>query len=350
MSEKSYRIIQWMTGDVGRVGIRHFADNPVFDLVGVLVHSKDKVGKDAGEIAGIAATGVVATDDIEAIVAMDADCVFYTPIIMDVDTVCRLLRSGKNVVTTSGFFHPTETFREGGEQIRAACSDGRTSFHAGGIHPGYAGDILPLTLARVMSKIEKIRVLEVVNVLTDAPLDHIDWLGFGKEKDKFLSEPTILGLGTVFFAQSMYMVADGLGVTIDNVTSALEAAVATEDITHELGVIPQGTVAAQRHEWTAWVDGTGLIVLEALYTTTTPDKLDPPWSFGKTLYRIEIEGDPPTALTLEGVERADGTMTHPGYDWTAMGAINAIPDVCDAAPGWHTHLDLGLIQPRGLVR
>jgi hypothetical protein len=350
MSDKTYRVIQWMTGDVGQVGVRHFADNPVFDLVGVLVHSKDKAGKDAGEIAGIGPTGVLATDDVESIIAMDADCVFYTPIIMDVDTVCRLLQSGKNVVTTSGFFHPTETFRDGGEQIRAACIEGGTSFHAGGIHPGYAGDILPLTLARVVGKIEKIKVLEVVNVLDDAPLDHIDWLGFGKEKDKFLSEPTILGLGTVFFAQSMYMLADGLGVTIDDVTSGLEAAVATEDITHELGSIPEGTVAAQRHTWTAMVGGAPLIVFEALYTTTTSDKLDPAWNFGKTLYRIEIEGDPPTALTLEGVEGPDGKMQHPGYAWTAMGAINAIPDVCDAAPGWHTHLDLGLIQPRGLVR
>ncbi len=213
MPDKTYRVIQWMTGDVGQVGVRHFADNPVFDLVGVLVHSPEKVGKDAGEIAGIAPIGVVATDDIESIVAMDADCVFYTPVIMDVDTVCRLLRSGKNVVTTSGFFHPTADFREGGDQIRAACKDGGTSFHGGGIHPGYAGDILPLTLARVVSKIDKIQVYEVVNVLTDAPLDHIDWMGFGKEKDKFLSEPTILGLGVPFFAQSMHMIADGLGVT-----------------------------------------------------------------------------------------------------------------------------------------
>src|ERR1043165_3560643 len=133
MSDKTYRIIQWMTGDVGRAGVRHFAESPVFDLVGVLVHSEDKVGKDAGVIAGIAPIGVTATDDGDAIVALDADCVFYTPIIMDVDTVCRLLRSGKNVVTTSGFFHPTDDFRDGGEQISAACRDGGTSFHAGGI-------------------------------------------------------------------------------------------------------------------------------------------------------------------------------------------------------------------------
>lgn len=350
MPEETYRVIQWMTGDVGQVGVRHFADNPVFDLVGVLVHSADKVGKDAGEIAGIAPIGVAATDDIESIVALDADCVFYTPIIMDVDTVCRLLRSGKNVVTTSGFFHPSPDFRDDGERIRAACQDGGTSFHAGGIHPGYAGDILPLTLARVVSKIEQIQVYEVVNVLTDAPLDHIDWLGFGKEKDKFLSEPTILGFGTVFFAQSMYMIADGLGVHIDEVTSDLEAAIATEDIPHDLGSIARGTVAAQHHEWTAWVDGRPLIVFHAMYTTCGPDSIDPAWDWGKTQYRIVIEGDPATELTLGGVDQPDGTMTHPGYDWTAMGAINAIPDVCEAAPGWITHFDLGLVRPRGLVR
>jgi hypothetical protein len=194
-------------------------------------------------------------------------------------------------------------------------------------------------------------VEEVVNVLTDAPLDHIDWLGFGKDKQAFLTEPTILGLGVPFFAQSMYMIADGLGVKIDKVTAAeVKAAVATEDIAHELGVLPRDTVAAQHHEWTAWVDGRPFIVFHAIYTTTTADKLEPSWDLGRTRYRIAIEGDPPTEMILQGVEQPDGSLAHPGYDWTAMGAINAIPDVCDAAPGWVTHLDLGLIRPRGLVR
>lgn len=351
MPDNTYRIIQWMTGDVGQVGIRHFAANPVYDLVGVLVHSADKVGRDAGEIAGIGPIGVTATDDIDAIVALDADCVFYTPVIMDVDTVCRLLRSGKNVVTTSGFFHPSPDFREPAEMITQACADGGTSFHGGGIHPGYAGDILPLTLARVMSRIDSIHVYEVVDVLKDAPMDHIDWMGFGKDKEKFLTEPTILGLGLPFFAQSMHMIADGLGVTIDEVTAAeVGVATAAEDIPHDEGAISQGTVAAQRHEWTAWVNGQPLIVFHAIYVTAGPDKLEPAWDWGETRYEIVIDGDPQTELTLKGVRQPDGTMAHPGYDWTAMGAINAIPDVCDAAPGWLNHLDLGLIRPRGLVR
>ncbi len=351
MSQNTYRVVQWMTGDVGRVGIRHLTANPVFDLVGVLVHSADKVGKDAGEIAGIAPIGLTATDDIDAITALDADCVFYTPVIMDVDTVCRLLRSGKNVVTTAGFFHPSPDFRAPAEQIRAACADGGTSFHGGGIHPGYAGDILPLTLARVMSRIDTIQVFEVVDVIKDAPLDHIDWMGFGRDKDKFLSEPTILGLGLPFFAQSMYMIADGLGVTIDEITAAeIDVATAVDDIPHAEGAIPKGTVAAQRHEWTAWVDGKPLIVFHAIYLTAGPDRLNPAWDWGETRYEIVIDGDPPTELTLKGIRLADGSMAHPGYEWTAMSAINAIPDVCDAPPGWVNHHDLGLIRPRGLVR
>ena len=339
-----------MTGDVGQVGVRHFTDSPVFDLVGVLVHSADKVGKDSGEIAGIGPNGVPATDDVEAIVELDADCVFYTPVIMDTDTVCRLLRSGKNVVTTSGFFFPTTDFSADGEKIRAACRDGGSTFHAGGIHPGYAGDILPLTLARVASRIDRICVFEVVNVLRDAPLDHIEWMGFGKPRDLFLSEPTLLGYAVPFFAQSMHMIAEGLGVRIDEITTDVKAAVATDDIAHDLGSVARGTVAAQHHEWTAWVGGKPLIVFHAMYALTPDAVLEPAWEFGVTRYRIVIEGDPPTELVMQGAEHPDGAVTHPGYDWTAMGAINAIPEVCDAAPGWVTNLDLGLIKPRGLVR
>ena len=106
-------------------------------------------------------------------IALEADCVFYTPIIMDVDTVCRLLRSGKNVVTTAGFFHPSPDFRESAELIRAACDEGGASFHGGGIHPGYAGDLLPLTLARVMSRVDTIHVYEVVDVLRAVSYTHL---------------------------------------------------------------------------------------------------------------------------------------------------------------------------------
>src|SRR5271165_6886067 len=56
-SQQTYRVIQWATGNVGRIAIRHFVGNPTYDLVGVLVTNPKKVSKDAGEIAGIRSTG-----------------------------------------------------------------------------------------------------------------------------------------------------------------------------------------------------------------------------------------------------------------------------------------------------
>ncbi len=148
-----------------------------------------------------------------------------------------------------------------------------------------------------MNRIDTIHVYEVVDVLKDAPMDHIDWMGFGKDKDTFLTEPTILGLGLPFFAQSMHMIADGLGVTIDEVTAAeVDIATAAEDIPHDEGAIAKGTVAAQRHEWTMWVGGQPLIVFHAIYVTAGPEKLEPAWDWGETRYEIVIDGDPPTEL------------------------------------------------------
>lgn len=76
---KKYRVIQWGMGNVGTLALRHMAHNPVFKVVGVLCNRPEKVGKDAGELVGVPAIGVVATTDKNALEALDADCVFYAP-------------------------------------------------------------------------------------------------------------------------------------------------------------------------------------------------------------------------------------------------------------------------------
>jgi hypothetical protein len=294
MTEQTYRVIQWATGHVGKAAIRHFVGNPVFDLVGVLVTNPHKVGKDAGEIAGIGPTGVVATDDMEAMVALAADCVFYAPLLQDIEMICRVLRSGKNVVATTGPFYPNEHNRRDGERIHDACRDGGTTFHSGGIHPGYAGDLLPLTLARIVGKIDKIQVFEIVNALADA-VDYVELFGFGRGKDDFFATPNMLAMAAApIFGQSMAMLVEGLGRTIDEITTELKVATATEDIPHATGVIRSGTVAAQHHEWTAWVDGAPLVVFHAVYTSGG-ENLEPKWEWGQTRYTVVIEGDPPKA-------------------------------------------------------
>ncbi len=72
-AEKKYRVIQWGIGNVGTVALRHFAHNPAFEVVGVLCNRPEKVGRDAGELVGVAPIGVLATTDKAEIEALDAD-------------------------------------------------------------------------------------------------------------------------------------------------------------------------------------------------------------------------------------------------------------------------------------
>ena len=346
MAKKSYRVIQWATGKVGKVAIRHFVDNPVFELAGVYVTDPEKVGKDAGEIASTPTTGVLATNDVEALVALDADCVHFAPLVEDIDLVCRLLRSGKNVVTPLGPFHPTDRYRASLEKIGAACLEGGTSFHGSGIHPGFAGDLLPLTLTRLMDRIDCIHVYEIIDHLAN-PSKYIEFMGFGRAPADVLANPGRDPNAHLIFAQSMAMVVEALGMTIEDVTSTLELATATGDIAYPGGVVAEGTVAGQHYEWTAWCDGKPLIVYHCFWKMG--DSIEPGWDCGPSGYRIRLEGHPALNLTLSGVG-ANGEPIYPGLSLTALLGVNVIPDVCDAQPGIVTHFDLGVVKPRGLVR
>ena len=72
------KIIVWGTGNVGRPAIRAVLSHSELELVGVIVASRDKVGRDAGDIAGVGSTGVIATDDWRSVLDAGADAVVYT--------------------------------------------------------------------------------------------------------------------------------------------------------------------------------------------------------------------------------------------------------------------------------
>jgi hypothetical protein len=347
MPQKTYRVIQWATGVVGKAALAHFIENPVIDLVGVHVTNPTKVGKDAGELVGLPPTGVIATNDVEKLMALDADCVFFAGLVKDLDLYCRLLRSGKNVVSSAGPFIPTERYKAQFDQIEAACRDGGTSYHGCGIHPGFSGDILPLTLTRLMNRIDLIEVTEVIDKLRN-PMVYVEVMGFGRDPDELLAKPSRSAEAPYAFEGSMSMVVEALGKKIEKLTTRLEVAKATKDIPYPNGVIRKGTVAGQHFEWTAWVDGAPLMVYH-FYWTMGYD-IEPRWENGDSHYRVVIKGDPPLELRLMGSTEADGRRPFHGLPWTGLVGATAVPTVCDARPGVLTHLDLGIVQPHGLVR
>jgi 2,4-diaminopentanoate dehydrogenase len=347
MSERRYRVIQWATGNVGAIAIRHFIQNPTFQLAAVLVTNPAKAGKDAGEIARVAPSGVIATADVESIVAMEADCVHFAPAMPDIAMVCRLLRSGKNVVSPLGPFYNTEYCRADCEAIESACRDGGTSFHGSGIHPGFMGDILPLTLIRIMDRVDRIHIIEVVDHLAN-PSHYIEFMGFGRGCEELLAKPSRSPEAAHFFAESMAMVVEALGRKIGKLTTKLEVAAANRDIAYPGGVVRKGTVAGQHYEWTAWVDGAPFIAYHFYWKMGDQD-VEPRWDCGESGYRILIEGNPPMDVIVRRPTSVDGNVRYISL-WTAMAGINAIPAVCESRPGMVTHRDLGLLGLRGLVR
>ncbi len=353
MSDKQYRVIQWATGIVGKAALKHFIQNPVIDLVGVLVFNPAKVGQDAGDIVGLPRTGVLATDDQEAIIAMDADAVLFSPLNMadtTFDIVCRLLESGKNVISPAGPFVSKEWFPEEYARIEAACAKGASSFHACGVHPGFSGDILPLTLVRLCDRIDSIEVTEIIDKVRN-PMVYTEVMGFGRDPDELLANPSRPTDAWKHFYPSMAVLAKGLGKVIDNVTTNLEVSRATKDIKHEFGLVRAGTVGGQHYEWTAWCNGKPLIVYHFYWQLGDSSKdLEPFWDEGESCYRVRIKGDSGLELKLMGEAFSDGRRPFLGLAWTGLLGATAVQGVVDANPGIITQFELGIVQPKGMVR
>ncbi|WP_297494823.1 hypothetical protein [Acidocella sp.] len=344
---KSYRVIQWATGTVGSISLRHIIENPAYELAGVLVYNPAKSGVDAGDIVGLPKTGVLATNDVEKIIATDADCVHFAPQFQDIDMVCRLLRSGKNVVSTVGPFFPTEHNAAALKKIGAACQDGGTSFHGCGIHPGFIGDILPMTLTRLQNRIDRIEVFEIANKLK-SPSVYIQFMGFGQTPEEFYSKPNVMTGSMEAFSDSMALVVTGLGKKIEKLSEKLELALAKNDIHYDGGVIRAGTIAGEHYEWTAWVESKPFMLFHLYYFLG--DDMEPNWNLGESRHRVVIEGDPSIEMTLNALPDVNGDRHFLGITWTALLGNTAMAAVCEAKPGLVTHFDLGVVQPRGLIR
>jgi hypothetical protein len=247
------RVIQWATGNVGRHAVAAVHAHPDLELVGARVYDEAKAGRDVGEVCGIGDLGVVATTDVDQILATDADCVLYMaegewnpPVALD--DVCRLLASGKNVVSTAvtAWIYPKSAGDEVVERLEAACAEGRSSFHGTGIQPGWAAEVLPLTMSGLFRRVDSLLVQELMDYTTyDVPFVLFDVMGFGKPPDERvpMDEPAIGGLS---FKAPLMLLADGLGATIDDYVWEREVAVTDRPIDVKAGRIEAGTVFVHR--------------------------------------------------------------------------------------------------------
>lgn len=346
------RVVGWSTGWVGRLAISAIARRPDLNLVGVWVHSPDKVGVDAGELAGIGPIGVTATDDVDALLTLAPDCVCYSASGPERDAAAvrdyaRMLEAGINVVSVSvaGLVFPDRYEPAVRDRLRAAAEAGGATLYASGIEPGFAADQLPLTLLTMSSRIESVRTQEIF-LYDRYPVEFTmrEVFGFGQPLDH---QPLMAlpGVQSGTWGPPVQMVAHALGVELDEIRETYEREVTPRRLDVACGVIEPGTVGAVRFETIGVVDGRDAIVIE--HVNRMAADLAPDWPTAERdgTYRIRVDGEP--AMSCELVLGTDAaTVSDDGMVATTMRLVNAIPYVCDAPPGLVSSLDLPLTLPR----
>lgn len=340
---RTYRVVQWATGNVGLGSLRAVIQHPHLKLVGLWVHSPEKAGLDAGEMCGMAPVGVKATNSIDDIIALKPDCVLYMQQSLNPDELCKLLASGINVVTTRAEFHnPAKVDPELRRRVEEACRTGGASLHSAGSTPGFVTEHLPIVLASLQRRIDLLTIDEYGDVTSrNSPDLLFRVMGFGKKIGAELDhEQTLIHQSRI---NSLALLADAIGLPCEEFQIIEEYAAAKHDVHMVAGSIKAGTVGATRTTQQGLRNGRPFMRVRSNWYVTRD--LDQDWELGDNGWRIRVEGDTPIDMTITfPVSEADYPKMTPGL--TAHPAVNAVPYVVEAAPGIRSSADLPPLIPK----
>ncbi len=353
----SHRVIVWGTGFVGKMVIRELADHPAFELAGVIVNDPEKDVLDAGEIAGIGPIGVIARTDAASVLAAGADALAYfgptaAYAAQNIENMSMAMRAGMDVVSTSmtPFVYPKACPPHMIEGIEKTCQETGKSCFTTGIDPGFANDLLPMTLMGLCGRVDRVRIQEILDYSTYAG-DYAGPMGLGEpmEFEALLQNPNVLIFS---WGHTVPMIADAIGVELEKIDTIWEKWAATERIDVPLGSVAKGHCAAIRFEIRGWVGGEPRIIVEHCNRLTTAAA--PDWPRPKMreddAYRVIVEGSPNIEQETAFRGAYDGDPNSGGCLANGMRAVNAIEAVIAARPGLLTPLDIPLVPGVGTMR
>jgi hypothetical protein len=331
------RVVQWTTGKVGKLSMRGILDDPRLELVGVYAYSDEKAGVDAGPLCGRPDTGVLATTDIDALIALGADTVLYTPFMADLDHAVRLLESGLDVISTNLFLNVGGIQGETKERLSAACERGDSSLYITGINPGWINTMVTAMTA-ICRDVQMVSIFESADVTVYESAETWQALGFSlPEAPPAVIEMAKMWLST--FYDSVQRMGVALGYVLDDMEFFIDHATASEKVDLGWLCIEKDTIAAIRAGWNGKVNGKTVLQSNVAWYLTK--KLNEGWEFDDDHYHVVIKGEPDVDTRIRFIP----PETWGNHEWdtmTAMPAVSAVLDVAAAPAGILTLKDVGL--------
>ncbi|OCB14564.1 dihydrodipicolinate reductase [Mycolicibacterium porcinum] len=351
------RVVQFSTGNVGRHSLQAIIGRPDLELVGVHAASPDKIGKDAADLAGWhEPTGVIATDDIDALIALEPDCVVYTAQgetrpMEAITQMSKFLAAGINVAATSMVWlvapHQVDDWLR--VPLEAACDTGNSSLYVNGIDPGFSGDT---EVHSALSLVTRARSITVQEIFDYSNYDDYEFtgktMGFGMTADDDAPMLFLPGVITSMWGGPVRNLAGQLGVELDEVRQRTEPWYTDQRIECKMATVEPGQMAAARFAVEGIRDGAPVITMEHINRLTPASA--PEWEYPPDnqvgVHRVVVEGDPRVEINTH-VSHPVLDSTDAGCISTAARVVNAIDWICCAPKGLISVED---IPPTELIR
>jgi hypothetical protein len=325
----SIRVLHFGLGPIGAAIVQQVAVRPGFKIVGGVDIDPAKVGRDLGDVAGLSKRlGVKVSDDaVRALKSTRPDIVVLCTsssikkVMPEIETI---LKAKKPIVsTTEELSYPGYTHIRQARQIHAWAKKAKAAVLATGVNPGFAMDALPIALTAVCERVERV----IVSRIQDARIRRLPFqqkIGAGLTTEQFQKKVEDGSVRHVGLTESIAMIADALGWTLDRITDDIEPKLATVTISSEFLAVDPGYVCGVVQEGVGYRKGEPVIRLHFEAYLGAPESYD----------SVEVEGSPRLSMKIAGGIHGDVA--------TAAIVVNSIPRVLDAAPGLHTMRDMPL--------
>ncbi len=328
------RAVQYGCGPIGCSVVRFASQRPDIELVGAIDIDKNLVGRDLGEVAGLSKKlGVVISDQADAVLSQTKPDVVFLTTASSLKVIYpqleRCIKAGVNIVSScEELAYPYRKAPQLSADVDRIAKANNVTVLATGINPGFLMDVWPLFMTGVCQQVKQIRVSRVQNASPRrGPFQKK--IGAGCTLEEFKERVDAGTLRHVGLAESIDMIAGGLGWELDDITESIKPIIAKTQVKTDFVTVEPGQAAGVRQVGRGIKAGKDLIILEFEASVGAPESYD----------AVYITGTPNMEVIVKG-------GTHGDIATIAI-VVNSIHRVIDAPPGLITMKDMPIVSALG---